>query len=372
MRLKGFARLATAVVAALSLGSLSTTQLVAASAATKTQNAASSSTQKTGLFRTPKAKALGARMFAERFPASRTLKEQMADLSDARARVAALDDAEQAARLVQRFDRLLGLIRILEANPVERSALIRQLPSAAAVLASPPQPSAPKTTLQTKHPALSEQPDGSGTMPASATRDLCEDEEGWDDCATDQELIDAAIFLADIEAEMLVAEAELQYYEEVLEDFCLQNPQECEPIMTLALQPPSAQASPATEDESVAEDGIDELDGDNSGVDSNRVESCSYSSDAAGTDWAECVEDVLVATLGFGFVIVETDDLGDILEAWVEHNLKPTRKKLLKALFRVSASWITATLLLAEVVECIMFTSPIPVAPAMALPAKPS
>lgn len=121
-------------------------------------------------------------------------------------------------RGIERVDRAVRFVAILAATDKdERHELIQQLPSARRVR---PRPVAPAV-------ATSESPDGSVPAPARNTFDLCEDEEGWDECATEQDGIDAEILAAELDAELANADSDVSGAQSDMEQYCNQYPSEC-------------------------------------------------------------------------------------------------------------------------------------------------
>jgi hypothetical protein len=73
-----------------------------------------------------------------------------------------------------------------------------------------------------EHP---ERPDGSEAP--RITPDLCEDDEGWAECATEEEQEDAAIYMEALEAEAEGYLSETYTIEADIEAYCINNPWNC-------------------------------------------------------------------------------------------------------------------------------------------------
>jgi hypothetical protein len=130
---------------------------------------------------------------------------------------------QKMLRGIARIDRALKFVQILATTSAEeRHLLIRQLPAAG--LFTPHAP-ARAASLRKQHPA--EQPDGSQPESRIGVRDLCEDEEGWDECATEQEIEDLQILAVEMDSEQGAAESDLSGAQNDMDNYCYMYPWEC-------------------------------------------------------------------------------------------------------------------------------------------------
>jgi len=202
--------------------------LLEAASGAERQQQVSRSKPKSRLMRSEKLKALGAERWAAAYPAGTTLKQLETSLKawrdDAMTAGAGNDGNAAAIRSqIPRIDRFLNLIRILDTPAEQRRAALRQLPSAIAIPTSRPRP-----TSATRPEREGQQPDGSDTkLLTLGTVDLCEDQEGWSECAADEEILDATIIADELDAEVDTAETDLYSVEEAVEDHCLMYPEDC-------------------------------------------------------------------------------------------------------------------------------------------------
>src|SRR5687767_99507 len=214
-------RLATALVAAAFLISFSLSPLEAAA-----EQRPGSFRQRSRLMKDENLRARAMEKFALINPPG-SIKVLITQLAAARQRAATFESGdERTARvraIVPKLDRLLHLARILEASASERSTLLRQLPLAAGVLAARPKPADSSSSRRQKK---SDMPDGSGGS-RSAKADLCEDDEGWSECATDQDIEDGLIQYYATQADIESAESDLDQTGEVLEEYCNTHPEDC-------------------------------------------------------------------------------------------------------------------------------------------------
>jgi hypothetical protein len=306
--------------------------------------------QKSRLARDLKLRARATERLAQLNPPG-AMKMLISQLSEAQQRAATFRSGDEAVAakvkaLAPKLDRVLRLAEILEASASARSSLLRQLPSAAGVLASLPKPTGPSSSRRAK---ASDTPDGSdGTRSGSA--DLCEDDEGWSECATDQDIEDGLIQYYAVQAELQSAESDLDGSGQELENYCNANPEECyEYSPAQSPQPLPINLEDGAVDDSSSCELSDAANEGNEGADP-------CEENPVGC----CVAFALLGALGIDEANLKQGEFFDALTSAI----RPSKRNLIKLGLRAAGWSLTAIWAVYEAVDCVMNldSEPIPVA----------
>jgi hypothetical protein len=204
-----------------------------------------------------------------------------------------------------RLERLLNLHRILSGPPAQSKALVRSGQSTAGLHGR-------EQSVTVRSVGDRQQPDGSERLNEVAdTAELCEDEYGITECATDEEIEEAQGLASSLQSEVEAMEVEVETIEANIAAYCSSFPQDCiEPL------PPTTQ-SPTVQMESDAET--------NGGVETGPSVVSREACDPEGM-WA-CIGMAAGSVLGIPTTFGEVGALWTIAHAAT----KPSRLKLAAA-----------------------------------------